>query len=299
MWIKVHILFLDAKIVLSVLSQCLWRLTNSICLAFSVSSTSHGEANLDTWSSQNHTSLGISSQWTPRISSLLSNFASQKTRKDHGRQVHNLAFWLPCFLSFCLDIKTIHPKRFLDLRAPQNLRFQEVLSSFGFLTRTSPFFGVQENHFSENFPVFFVVLERIHLFFPRWFWGNFGKKTHDLFALENLSCSEFWKLKRLSFTPEVYFNFLGIRIFLGPIRWRDGHRRASGCGKKSESFSSPRSVDKPSMIEGWMQEIHLGKKSHAKIPELSTEVVSTSWIRNKKSKLLVDLYLRFFPTSWF
>ena len=300
-WIKVHILFLDAKIVLSVLSQCLWRLTNSICLAFSVSSTSHGEANLDTWSSQNHTSLGISSQWTPRISSLLSNFASQKTRKNHGSSSPQLGLLTAMLSFFLLGYKNYTPQKVSRSQGPP----KPSISGSSFLVRLPnsdfPLFrGSRKPFFWKLSSVFSWCWNESTCFFHVGFGETSAKKTHDLFALENLSCSEFWKLKRLSFTPEVYFNFLGIRIFLGPIRWRDGHRRASGCGKNSESFSSPRSeVDKPSMIEGWMQEIHLGKKGHAKIPELSTEVVSTSWIRNKKSKLLVDLYLRFFPTSWF
>ena len=131
MWIKVHILFLDAKIVLSVLSQCLWRLTNSICLAFSVSSTSHGEANLDTWSSQNHTSLGISSQWTPRISSLLSNFASQKTRKNHGSSSPQLGLLTAMLSFFLLGYKNYTPQKVSRSQGPP----KPSISGSSFLVR--------------------------------------------------------------------------------------------------------------------------------------------------------------------
>ena len=119
------------------------------------------------------------------------------------------------------------PKRFLDLRAPQNLRFFRDISSFGFLSRISPFFGGQEK--LSNLPLFWKLSgvswcwNESTCFFHVGFGETSATKKTWLVCFGKLEVvRDFWKLKRLSFTPEVYFNFFAGPNLLGsdPLKRR-------------------------------------------------------------------------------
>ena len=136
---------------------------------------------------KSHQSWDIISVDSGNFFSVKSKFTSQKTRKPW---VKLRPLWpFDCHVFFLLlGYKNYTPQKISRSQGPQNLRFQGVLSSFGLLSRTPPFLGFKKNsptfHFSENFPVFFVVLERINLFFH----VGFGETS---WSLENLSCSGF------------------------------------------------------------------------------------------------------------